>query len=57
MAKAVIYSDEDVLAAQQMLRSKTARKGYRGTLAFQIFMGSFEKGVGKRKAVWLKWKA
>ena len=26
MAKAVIYSDEDVLAAQQMLRSKTARK-------------------------------
>ena len=26
MAKAVIYSDEDVLAAQQALRSKTARK-------------------------------
>ena len=26
MAKAVIYSDEDVLAAQQVLRSKTARK-------------------------------
>ena len=26
MAKAVIYSDEDVLAAQQTLRSKTARK-------------------------------
>ena len=26
MAKAVIYSDEDVLAAQQALRNKTARK-------------------------------
>ena len=26
MAKAIIYSDEDVLAAQQVLRSKTARK-------------------------------
>ena len=26
MAKAVIYSDEDVLAAQQVLRNKTARK-------------------------------
>ena len=26
MAKAVIYSDEDVLAAQQALRRKTARK-------------------------------
>ena len=26
MAKAIIYSDEDVLAAQQALRSKTARK-------------------------------
>ena len=26
MAKAVIYSDKDVLAAQQALRSKTARK-------------------------------
>ena len=26
MAKAVIYSDEDVLAAQQVLRSKTTRK-------------------------------
>ena len=26
MAQAVIYSDEDVLAAQQALRSKTARK-------------------------------
>ena len=26
MAKAVIYSDKDVLAAQQTLRSKTARK-------------------------------
>ena len=26
LAKAVIYSDEDVLAAQQALRSKTARK-------------------------------
>ena len=26
MAKAVIYSDEDVLAAQQALRAKTARK-------------------------------
>ena len=26
MAKAVIYSDEDILAAQQVLRSKTARK-------------------------------
>ena len=26
MAKAVIYSDEEVLAAQQALRSKTARK-------------------------------
>ena len=26
MAKAVIYSDEDVLAAQQALRTKTARK-------------------------------
>lgn len=26
MAKAVIYSDGDVLAAQQVLRSKTARK-------------------------------
>ena len=26
MAKSVIYSDEDVLAAQQALRSKTARK-------------------------------
>ena len=26
MAKAVIYSDEDVLAAQQALRGKTARK-------------------------------
>ena len=26
MAKAVIYSDEDVLAAQQFLRNKTARK-------------------------------
>ena len=36
---------------------KVSRKGDRGTLAFQIFMGSFEKGVGKRKAVWLKWKA
>ena len=26
MAKAVIYSDKDILAAQQALRSKTARK-------------------------------
>ena len=26
MAKAIIYSDEDVLAAQQALRAKTARK-------------------------------
>mgnify|MGYP003468649091 CR=1 FL=1 len=26
MAKAIIYSDEDVLAAQQALRSRTARK-------------------------------
>ena len=26
MAKAIIYSDEDILAAQQVLRSKTARK-------------------------------
>ena len=26
MAKAVIYSDKDVLAAQQVLRNKTARK-------------------------------
>ena len=26
MAKAVIYSDEEVLAAQQALRNKTARK-------------------------------
>ena len=26
MAKAIIYSDEDVLAAQQALRTKTARK-------------------------------
>ena len=26
MGKAVIYSDEDVLAAQQALRNKTARK-------------------------------
>ena len=26
MAKAVIYSDEDVIAAQQALRNKTARK-------------------------------
>ena len=26
MAKAIIYSDEDVLAAQQALRSKTTRK-------------------------------
>ena len=26
MAKAIIYSDEDVLAAQQALRSKTSRK-------------------------------
>ena len=26
MAKAIIYSDEDILAAQQALRSKTARK-------------------------------
>ena len=26
MAKAIIYSDEDVLAAQQSLRSRTARK-------------------------------
>ena len=26
MAKAIIYSDEDVLAAQQVFRSKTARK-------------------------------
>ena len=26
MAKAIIYSDEDVLAAQQALRCKTARK-------------------------------
>ena len=26
MAKAVIYSDEDVLAAQHVLRNKTARK-------------------------------
>ena len=26
MAKAVIYSDENVLAAQQVLRNKTARK-------------------------------
>ena len=26
MAKAIIYSDEDVLEAQQVLRSKTARK-------------------------------
>ena len=26
MAKAIIYSDEDVLAAQQALRSKTVRK-------------------------------
>ena len=26
MAKAIIYSDEDVLAAQQVLRAKTARK-------------------------------
>ena len=26
MAKAIIYSDEDVLAAQQALRNKTARK-------------------------------
>ena len=26
MAKAIIYSDENVFAAQQVLRSKTARK-------------------------------
>ena len=40
-----------------LLSIRSARKKYWGTLAFQIFMESFEKGVGKRKAVWLKWKA
>ena len=33
-----------------ILPIRSARKGDRGTLAFQIFIEGFEKGVGKRKA-------
>ena len=46
MAKAVIYSDEDVLAAQQALRSKTARKvGKTRTQVAEFLAGDIRKAI------------
>ena len=46
MAKAVIYSDEDVLAAQQVLRNKTARKvGRTRSQVAEFLAGDIRKAI------------
>ena len=48
MAKAVIYSDEDVLAAQQALRNKTARKvGRTRSQVAEFLANDIRKAIGK----------
>ena len=48
MAKAVIYSDEDVLAAQQALRNKTARKvGRTRSQVAEFLANDIRKAIGQ----------
>ena len=48
MAKAIIYSDEDVLAAQQALRSKTARKvGRTRSQVAEFLANDIRKAIGQ----------